>query len=128
MDCAYSFATIDVLVSTETAMDDKIDNHVDTTFKSTLEDSEIDGFFKEVEEIRKHINDIRKDAEYFEYMYSTFICSKPTDEDRGEGIISLLSNLRKKFHIVFQFILSALLFTFSCFIEVLRHISLNKNY
>ena len=81
-------------------MDDKIDTNVETTFKSSLEDFGIDGFFKEVEEIRTHINDIQKDAEYFEYMYSTFICSKPTDEDRGEGIMSLLSNLRKNFHIV----------------------------
>ena len=98
MDYTYTSATNEVLVATKTEMEDKIDINIENTVKSDLENFGIDTFFKEVEEIRKNINDIQKDVEYFEYMYSTFLSSKPTDDDIRENIMSLISNLKKKFH------------------------------
>ena len=62
----------------------------------TLQKSAMYHFFQEVEEIRKNINDIQNDVEYFGYMYSAMLSLVTTDEDMKDSIIDLTSSIRKK--------------------------------
>ena len=91
---------------------DKIDNH-SPNFRTTnieeknciesekliginLQKSAMYHFFEEVEDIRKSINDIQNDVEYFGYMYSALLSLVTTDEDMKESIIDLTSSIRNK--------------------------------
>ena len=52
-------------------------------------------FFQKVDDIRKCIYIIQKDAEYFGYMYSALLSTQPSDEDMKESVMDLMSSIKK---------------------------------
>ena len=77
-------------------IEEKIDSESEKLIGINLQENAMYHFFQKVEEIRKNINDIQNDVEYFGYMYSALLSLETTDEDMKESIIALTSSIRNK--------------------------------